>query len=267
MLVLPGIFLLLSELYLFFDASWFWLLILVVFSYYALRSKSKDEFNYFRVLILPILFFASNFYLYRVINFDFPVSQIYLIISAVIFAIFLNVYSQKNRQSYIFHIIPLITSGLMAFIFFHADLSENFFLKEVFLFLGVMILLENDRKIFSIFEKSPNINNQQKENQEIAKETEVKMTEINSPTDFASKPIAFSIVASIVLVELAWILNLLPINFLSLAGIWLAGFFLSRETALLFHKKLFNWRIFLPELALMAILLVIIMTTATWKIY
>lgn len=267
MLILPAIFFILSEIYLFFNASWFWLLILAIFSYYALKSKSKKEYRYFRVLITPTLFFALNLYLHRVINFDFPVNQIYLIILAVIFAIFLKFYSQKNRQSQLFHIIPLITSGLMAFIFFHADLSKSFFLKEALLFLGIMILLESDRKIFSIFKKIPVLNNYQRKNQEIIKETEMKITEINSPTDFASKPIVFSIVASIVLVELAWILNFLPINFVSLAGIWLVGFFLTRETALLFHKKLFSWRIFLPELALMAVLLVIIMSTATWRIY
>jgi hypothetical protein len=263
MFITPAIFFILSEIYLFFNTSWFWLLILVIFSYFTLRSKAKEEFEYFRALIVPILFLFLNLYLYRVIDFSFPVNQIYLIILAAIFAIFLKIYSQKNRQSYAFHIIPLITSGLLAFIFFHADLSTNFFLKEALLFLGIVILMEGDRKIFSIFEKPLMIDDEQKVNQA----NEIKISEINSPTDFASKPIAFSIVASMVLVELAWILNFLPINFVSLAGIWLVGFFLTRETALLFHKKLFSWRIFLPELALMAILLVIIMTTATWRIY
>lgn len=263
MFITPAIFFILSEIYLFFNASWFWLLILAIFSYYVLKSKSKEEFGYFRILIVPILFLALNFYLHRVINFTFPINQIHLIVLAVIFAIFLKIYSQKNRQSYAFHIIPLITSGLLAFIFFHADLSTNFFFKEALLFLGIIILMEGDKKIFSIFEKPSMIDDRQKENQKI----EIKISEINSPTDFASKPIAFSIVASMVLVELAWILNFLPINFVSLAGIWLVGFFLTREVALLFHKKLFSWRIFLPELALMAILLAIIMSTATWNIY
>ena len=263
MLILPFVFFILSEIYLFFDASWFWMLILVIFSYLVLRSKAKEEYEYFRALIVPVLFLFLNFYLYRVIDFSFPINQIHLIILAFIFAIFLKVYSQKNRQSYAFHIIPLITSGLLAFIFFHANLFENFFLKEAFLFLGIIILMEGDRKIFSIFEKPLMIDDERRGNQA----NEIKISEINSPTDFASKPIVFSIVASMVLVELAWILNFLPINFVSLAGIWLVGFFLTREVALLFHKKLFSWRIFLPELALMAILLVIIMSTATWKIY
>ncbi len=263
MFIIPAIFFILSEIYLFFDASWLWLLILAIFSYFVLKSKAKEEYRYFRILIVPVLFLFLNFYLYQVIDFSFPINQIHLIVLTAIFAIFLKVYSQKNRQSYAFHIIPLITSGLLAFIFFHANLFENFFLKEAFLFLGIIILMEGDRKIFSIFEKPLMIDNEQKINQA----NEIKISEINSPTDFASKPVVFSILASMVLVELAWILNFLPINFMSLAGIWLVGFFLAREVALLFHKKLFSWRIFLPELALMAVLLAIIMSTATWKIY
>jgi len=267
MYILPAIFLALSEIYLFFNTSWFWLLVLSVFSYFALRAKAKEEYNYFKILIVPVLFLLLNFYLYRIIDFNFPINQIYLIALSFIFAVFLKVYSQNNRQSSAFQIIPLITSGMIAFIFFHANFFEGFFWKEALLFMGVMVLMESDRKIFSIFEKSSISSEVQGEIKQINEGVEIKLTEIHSPTDFASRPIAFSVVASVVMVELAWILSFLPINFLSLAGIWLASFFIVREVALLFHKKLFSWKIFLPELALVVILLVIIMTTATWKIY
>jgi hypothetical protein len=260
MLILPGIFLILSELYLFFDASWFWLLVLCIFSYFSIKSKTKDDYEYFRILIIPPLFFFLNLYLYRVIDFIFPINQLYLIALAVIFGVFLRIYAQKNRETYAFQIIPLATAGFMSFLFFHADFLQNFFLKEIIFFTGILFLLEGDRKMFSIFKNS-------KENQEVIGEKEIKLTEITSPTDFISKPIIFSLIASIVLVELAWILNFLPINFISLAGIWLSFFFLSRESIILFHKKLFSWKIFLPELAMIGILIFVIMITATWGIY
>jgi len=260
MLILPSIFFILSEIYLFFNTSWLWLLILLFFVYFGIKAKAKNEFKHFFILIVPTLFFVLNFYLYRVIDFDFPFNQIHLLILTGIFWSFLQIYSQKNRESYAFQIIPLVTAGLMAFIFFHADFLEHFLIKEVVFFIGIMILLEGERKIFSIFKDL-------KKNQTIINESEIKLTEIFSPTDFISKPMVFSFMASVVLIELAWILNFLPINFLSLAGIWLSAFFLIRESIILFHKKLFSWKIFLPELGIISFLIFIIMITATWGIY
>jgi len=267
MYILSVTFFVLSELYLFFNTSWFWLLILSIFSYFALRARAKEEYSYSKILIVPVLFLLLSFYLYRIIDFSFPFNQIYLIALSFAFNVFLKVYSQSNRQSSAFQIIPLITSAMMAFVFFHADFFEGFFWKEAILFIGVAVLMESDRKMFSIFEKQSIFSEAQEEEKQIDGGLEIKVTEIHSPTDFASRPIAFSVVASVVLVELAWILSFLPINFLSLAGIWLAAFFIIREVSLLFYKKLFSWRIFLPELALVAVLLTIIMVTATWEIY
>ena len=260
MLILPTIFLVLSEIYLFFDASWFWLLVLSLFSYFVIRSKSKDEFKRFSILIVPTLFFALNFYLYRVIDFVFPFNQLHLLVLTGVFAIFLHFYSQKNRESQLFQIVPLIVAGLMSFIFFHADFFHNFFLKEIIFFIGCFLLMEADRKASSIFKDSG-------EKEEETEKREIKLTETSLPNDFFSRPAAFSLIASVILVEMAWILNFLPINFLSLAGVWVSCFFLVRESIILFYKKLFSWKIFLLESGMIAFLIFIIMITATWKIY
>jgi hypothetical protein len=70
----------------------------------------------------------------------------------------------------------------------------------------------------------------------------------------------------LILVEFFWLLNLWPINIVSLVGIWLAGFYLIREFMILSVKNAFNWKTFWPQMVLILILVFLLMVSANWMV-
>ena len=225
------IFFVLAELFFLTKASIFWLIVILIFVYFALRRSVSAEFKNFFVLATPLLFLGLILILQRIYQFNFWPWHLYLLLVLVVFYFLLHFYRRSDRQSYFFQIFPLVAAALVSFVFFRSNIFENFLWKELLMFGGAFLILEGDRKITK--------------------------PEANS---------LFSWVGALVFLELGWLLNFLPINFLSLAGIWLAAFYLTREFILLIYRNSFTWRLFLTQAFLVLILMALIVFSSSWQL-
>jgi len=129
-----------------------------------------------------------------------------------------------------FRIFGPIAVAPLAFLFFRSNLFQNFFWKELIVFLALFLLFEVYRHVFA----------------------KQKMSS------------ALSLIPAFVLLEFSWILNFLPINFLSLVVIWIILFVLINEFWLLNCERQFNLKYFLPELLFGLILIAVILLSSSW---
>jgi len=238
MLLSSLIFFLLSEIIFLTKLSGFWCFILIVFAFFIWRRSASADFKKISVLMAPALFLILNLVLHRLYDFSWWGWQLHIVLLAGFFYLILYCHSQPERFPVFFQIFPLFGAGLVGFLFFRSNLFADFFWKEVLLLFGTFIILESDRRVI----------------------LNLKKAEDNSNN------FLWSVIPAVIFLELAWLFNFLPINFLSLAGIWLILLYLWREFVFLFFRRLFNWRQFLPQLALALIIVAMIMFTSGWKI-
>ena len=238
------IFFALGEFFVFSGGSWFWLLVILLFGYFVIRNFSRPEFKNFRALAMPFLFLLLGLMVHRSFVLSFWPSQFYLLGLTLTFHLFIRFYSQLKKSLFFFTLFSILTAGLAGFFFFRSNILQGFLGKELLLFVAIWMILETDRKIFGLLR--------------------AQSIEEGSAGGASFYPAVFSIIVSGVLVELAWILTFLPINFISLMVIWLAMFYLVREFLVLIGQNSFRWRVFWPHLAIVAVLASLLMISASW---
>jgi len=226
---------LLAEIYYFSGFNNFWLAIILLFALYFLSWQFKENEN---LKTKDLLFawpmaFSLALFLYFLSVYSWPnvFQQIFLIVSLIIFY-FLNKFYQKyyHRPDFFRIFSPLIIS-IAAFLFFRSNLFQNFLLKEMIIFLSLFLFFEAYRQIFSRDKNS----------------------------------VLMTLIPALILLEFAWVLNFLPINFLSIAVIWLILFILTNEWELLIYQDQFNLRHYLPEVIFAAVLITLILLSSSWK--
>lgn len=232
MLSLFFFFFILEEFYFLSNFSFFWFLILTLFLYYAFFRWCSPALKNFFFLSLPVLIIL--FFLSRLNLFSLPVflKHFFLLFLACLFLFLLYLYRKLPRGSLFFYFFPYLFCFLLIFSFFSSNPLENYFLKELFLFLGLIFLFEADRFLLA-----------------------------------PQASFLFTLIPALLLTELAWLLNFLPLNLLVLSGIWLIFCYLLREFFFLWFKNLFQWRFYLPQLVLTLFLLFILLTLNPWFPY
>ncbi len=226
---------LLAELYLVSGFSYFWLIIAWLLAFYFLINQFQgleeweDKYLYLAyplaLLFGLFLYFPKNFTWTNFTN------QIFLIAGYFIFYFLAKLYRRNCYQPDFFRIFGPIAVAPLAFLFFRSNLFQNFFWKELIVFLALFLLFEVYRHVFA----------------------KQKMSA------------ALSLIPAFVLLEFSWILNFLPINFLSLVVIWIILFVLINEFWLLNCERQFNLKYFLPELLFGLILIAVILLSSSWR--
>ncbi|MCX8015753.1 MAG: hypothetical protein N2692_00345 [Patescibacteria group bacterium] len=225
-----------SVIYLWKNFSYFWLVFAILFFFYYLFERLKTEEssfkqNFFRIWPL-FLVFILFLIVPQVFQWTNITSQIFIIIGYLVLYPLIIFYKRFMQSPDFFRIFSPIVFGAMAYFFFRSNLFENFFFKQLLFFLALYLYLESYRYLFEL----------QNQNRSL-----------------------IALVPAFVLLEFLWVLNFLPINFLSLAGVWLILFILANETMLLTIQNLFNFKHFLPEVIFSAILISLILTSSTWQ--
>lgn len=226
---------LLAELYFVSGFSYFWLIVAWLFAFYFLTQQFEgiEEWEgkslylaYPMALLFGVfLYFPKNFTWTTVTN------QVFLIIGYVVFYFLAKLYRRYCYRPDFFRIFGPIAVAPMAFLFFRSNLFKNFFWKELVVFLLLLFFFEVYRQIFAKKKYS----------------------------------IALSLIPAFVLLEFAWVLNFLPINFLSIMGVWLIIFVLTNEFWLLNCDRQFKLKFFLPELIFGLILIAVILISGSWR--
>jgi len=230
--------LLLSEIYYLSGFSNFWLAVVLIYFIYTLSTYLKtgeneqiDSKSFFLAWPLSFLFgiflFFPSVFLWPAV-----LRQIYLIAGLVLFDFIIKFYKKHCYHIEFFRFFSPIVFLPFSFLFFRSNLFSGFFFKEIIFFLSLFLLFESYRQIFS------------------TKKTSILITFI---------PV-------LVLLEFAWILNFLPVNFLSLGAIWLILFVLINELWILNAENQFNFRYYLPEIVFALILVVLILISSSWRI-
>jgi hypothetical protein len=78
--------------------------------------------------------------------------------------------------------------------------------------------------------------------------------------------VLITLVPVTILLEFAWILNFLPVNFLSIGAVWLIIFVLVNELWILNAENQFSLRYYLPEMIFALVLMVLILVSSSWRI-
>lgn len=225
-----------SVIYLWKNFSYFWLFVAILFFFYYLFGRFKIEENSFKqnffriwpLILVFILFLITP----QIFQWTRITSQIFTIIGYLIFYPLIIFYKRFMQSPDFFRIFSPLVFGAMAYFFFRSNLFENFFFKQLLFFLALYLYLESYRYLFEL----------QNQNRSL-----------------------IALVPAFVLLEFLWVLNFLPINFLSLAGVWLILFVLANEIMILIIQNLLNLKHFLPEVIFSAILIALILTSSTWQ--
>lgn len=240
-LVFPIIvFLILSELFALFGGAWFWLLVLLAFIYWIFRRENDEDFQDISLVGTSLLLFFLNFYIQTILDFGFLAKQIHILVLLAIFVGLLKFYNKPASSWRVssFPVILILASSFLGIWFFKAGILEGLFLKELLFFIGVVLIFRSGQRIvFLPFESEEN-----------------------------KFPWLSNILAALVLTQLAWVISFLPINFLSLGGVWLLCFYLAWEFFNWFWRRHIHFSRFLAQAAWIIILIIIIMTSASWVI-
>jgi hypothetical protein len=129
--------------------------------------------------------------------------------------------------------IPVISSLFLAIWFFYSGILEYFFWKEIILFSITLILFKAIKRIF--------LKKQKKKNNYI------------------------ELSISLILLEFAWVLGFLPINFLNLSFIWVIGFYLCQEFFVLISEKKFNKKEIILKISIALIIFLTIIISSNWQ--
>lgn len=225
-----------SVIYLWKNFSYFWLFVAILFFFYYVFERLKTEEssfkqNFFRIwpLVLSFTLFLITPQIFQWTNIT---SQIFIIIGYLVFCPLIIFYKRFRQSPDFFRVFSPIIFGVMGYFFFRSNLFEDFFFKQFLFFLALYLYLESYRYLFEL----------QNQNRSL-----------------------IALVPAFVLLEFLWVLNFLPINFLSLAGVWLILFILANEMMILTIQNLFNLKYFLPEVVFSAILIILILTSSTWQ--
>ena len=235
------IFFILSQIFILTHGSLWWLAIILIFACFVSNKIISTKFKKFPTIGLFVIFLLFNFLFYRIFNIEVIWQEIHIIILSGLFWFFIqslkNISKGSKKKEIRWQFLSFVSTTFLSVWFFYSNIHENFFWKELILFLGIFLIFWAEREILFV------MNNMR-----------YRKTAI---LDFA---------LPIILVEFAWVISFLPINFLSLAGIWLAGFYLCREFAVSYWENKFHWKTFLPKTILIVIFVIIIMASANWKI-
>lgn len=239
------IFFLLAEVFALSSGFWFWLVLLLIFCYWALRKENHEDFQDISLVLASALIFFLNFILQNVLDISWIWRQIHVLILVGFFFSLLRFYRQpcSGWRKSIFPAILILATAFLGSWFFHAGILNGLFWKEFFLFAGLLIIFRAGQRV--VFKS---------------------LTAEKSEDSRFLFPWAGNILAVLVLTELAWFLGFLPINFLSLAGIFLLCFFLVWEFFNWFWQKDAHFSKFLFNALLVIILIIIIMASANWLI-
>lgn len=236
MLLSSLIFFLLGEILFLTKLSGFWFFVLVAFAYFSWRHFAAADFRKIRILAVPIVFLILNLVLHNIYVFPDWAWQLHLLILTACFYYIAYCHREPQRFPVFFRIFPIFPLALAGFIFFRANIFENFIWKEVLLFLEMVFLLEGDRQTQLSFNQA-------------------------GPK---SSSFLWSAIPAAVFLELSWFFLFLPITAVSLTGAWLILFYLWIEASHLIWKEGFNWREFAPQLFLALIMIVLVFLTGTW---
>lgn len=237
MLLSSFIFFLLGEILFLTKLSGFWFFVLVAFAFFAWRHFAPKEFRKIRILAVPIIFLVLNLVLHNIYVFPWWAWQVHLLILTACFYYIAYCYRDPQRFPVFFRIFPILPLALAGFIFFRANIFENFVWKEIWLFLEVILLLEGDRQ------------------------TQLSLNQAG----FKKPAFLWSVIPAVVFLELAWFFLFLPVTAFNLTGVWLILFYLWLEASRLAWQEKFCWREFAPQLFLALIMIVLVLLTGSWK--
>jgi hypothetical protein len=229
---------LLTEIYLYSGFATFWLIVSTFYFLYQLAKRFKEgeslqKQNFFEALPLTFLFIIF-LVLPQIFHWTKATSQIIIILGFIGFYFLIRLYQRFYKSFDFFRLYAPIVFGILSYLFFRSNLFEAFFFKELLMFFALFLFFESYRYIFKLNGKAPAI---------------------------------FSIVPTFILLEFLWILNFLPVNFLTLAMIWLIFFVLTNEIWLLNAQKMLNLKHFLPEVVFSAVLVVVLLLTSSWRMF
>lgn len=239
------IFFSISEIFLLTKGGLFWLIVVLIFSVFCFRKFVHPDLKRFWILFPPVLLVFISFLLLKFLDVSVGIGQVFLLILLGFFYAILRFYADFKLFGYVLNALMMLIAGIMSFLFFRADVLQEFFGKEIFLFLCLLFLFEADRNVAPIFIK--NDNGEEK-------------------NDTTGLRLAYVVIPSLILVEFFWLLNLWPINIVSLVGIWLGVFYLIREFVFLSFKKDFHWKTFWPQVVLTIVLVFLLMMSASWMV-
>lgn len=227
-----------ASLYLWKNFSSFWLVIATIFfiAYLFHRFKTEgDSFKetFFRVWPLTLLF-VLFLITPKIFHWTNITAQFFILVGYLSFYFLFILYRRLMPSPDFFRVFSPIIFGIMAYFFFRSNLFENFFWKQLAFFIALYFYLESYRYLFQLKSK---------------------------------KHALTTLILAFVLLEFLWVLNFLPINFLSLAGIWLILFILANEILLLVIQNLFNLKHFLPEVVFSAFLIILILVSTSWQMF
>ncbi len=227
---------LLAEIYLLKHFELFWLVLAIFFAGYFLFKKFQDseastKANLFKIFS-PLLLLILLLLLPKIFPWTMITAQIFLVPSYIIFYLFLFVYRRFSSSPDFFRIFSPLLFGFVAYLFFRSNLFENFLIKQLAVFFALFLSFESYRYLFRFSNSNRSL---------------------------------ISFIPAFVLLEFLWVLNFLPINFLSLAGVWLVLFVLANEIILLTIQNCLNLRHFLPEVAFSFVLIVLILVSSSWQ--
>lgn len=229
---------LLTEIYLYSGFATFWLIVSTLYFLYQLAKRFKEgeslqKQNFFEAFPLTFLFIIF-LVLPQIFHWTKATSQIIIILGFIGFYFLTRLYQRFYKSFDFFRLYAPIVFGILSYLFFRSNLFEAFFFKELLMFFALFLFFESYRYIFKLNGKAPAI---------------------------------FSIVPTFILLEFLWILNFLPVNFLTLAMIWLIFFVLTNEIWLLNAQKMLNLKHFLPEVVFSAVLVVVLLLTSSWRMF
>jgi len=229
---------LLTEIYLYTGFSSFWLILSALYFFYQLAKRFKEgesiqKQNFFESFPLS-LFFVVFLVLPQIFLWTKITSQIIIIFGFIAFYFLIHLYQRFYKSFDFFRLYAPIVFGALSYFFFRSNLFKDFFFKELLMFFALFFFFESYRFIFKLNGKAPAI---------------------------------FSIVPTFILLEFLWILNFLPVNFLTLAMIWLILFVLINEVWLLNAQKMLNLKHFLPEVVFSAVLVLVLLLTSSWRMF
>jgi len=227
----------LSEIYYLSGFSNFWFTIVLLYSVYwfinflKLKNEALAKKTFFFAWPLVLLFGVFLFFP-SVFVWSTVLEQIYLICGFIIFYFLIRFYKKSCIYIDFFRFFSPLIILPFSFLFFRSNLFSDFFLKQLLLFISLFFLFESYRQIF-----------------------------VNKKTN-----ILITLVPVTILLEFAWILNFLPVNFLSIGAVWLIIFVLVNELWILNAENQFSLRYYLPEMIFALVLMVLILVSSSWRI-
>ncbi len=230
--IITIIFLTISQFLIFSEFSYFWLIILAIFSFYNWRKLANEELKKFSIIFSPTMILTLSLIFLRWSNMDLLWKEFWILILIIFFFLISRFFQKKSifRQQ-VLSVIFYISLIYIAIWFFYLGPLENFFIKQLILFISPLIILEGKRFLFG------------------------------NKSSWLS-----SFVATLIMLELGWVLSLLPINFLSLAGIWvLSSYIVSEFLEILWQDSKFGAK-FIIQVASVIILSLIIFVSSSWQI-